>query len=199
MSCGDSAGFLKRQRMYAALAIPRTQHRILQILSRCRTVSSQKYISFDLSWKSLTSSLESTYCFQTFLTLPGFQWSNLINIFQLGSSTPSNACLLWVPFHEAGYSEKTDIWSFGVMAYALLFNEFPYGARVRDKDPGSLRICIDDNFRTMKTSPNLCFVLCSCFSTCFWWCECGNRWFWVGHQRGNFGVPKGPNKKNKQT
>jgi len=35
---------------------------------------------------------------------------------------------------KAGYSEKTDIWSFGVMAYALLFNEFPYGARVRDKE-----------------------------------------------------------------
>ena len=52
---------------------------------------SQKYISFDLSWRSLTSSLESTYCFQTFLTVPGFQWSNLIDIFQLGSSTPSNA------------------------------------------------------------------------------------------------------------
>lgn len=35
---------------------------------------------------------------------------------------------------QAGYTEKTDIWSFGVMAYALLFNEFPYGAQVRDKD-----------------------------------------------------------------
>lgn len=35
---------------------------------------------------------------------------------------------------KAGYTEKTDIWSFGVMAYALLFNEFPYGPRVRDKD-----------------------------------------------------------------
>ena len=35
---------------------------------------------------------------------------------------------------QAGYTEKTDIWSFGVMAYALLFNQFPYGAQVRDKD-----------------------------------------------------------------
>ena len=50
------------------------------------------YFFWLVLWKSLTSSLESTYCFQTFLTLPGFQWSNLINIFQLGSSTPSNAC-----------------------------------------------------------------------------------------------------------
>ena len=37
-------------------------------------------------------------------------------------------------FRQAGYNEKTDIWSFGVMAYALLFNEFPYGPQVREKD-----------------------------------------------------------------
>lgn len=35
---------------------------------------------------------------------------------------------------KAGYTEKTDVWSFGVMAYALLFNEFPYVPQVRDKD-----------------------------------------------------------------
>lgn len=29
----------------------------------------------------------------------------------------------------AGYTERTDIWSFGVMAYALLFGEFPYASR----------------------------------------------------------------------
>ena len=35
---------------------------------------------------------------------------------------------------QAGYNEKTDIWSFGVMAYALLFNEFPYAPQQRDKE-----------------------------------------------------------------
>lgn len=29
----------------------------------------------------------------------------------------------------AGYTERTDVWSFGVLAYALLFGEFPYGSR----------------------------------------------------------------------
>lgn len=42
---------------------------------------------------------------------------------------------------QAGYTEKTDIWSFGVMAYALLFNEFPYGAQVRDKDKRGGNFC----------------------------------------------------------
>eukprot|EP00913_Durusdinium_trenchii_P026771 g25112.t1 len=32
---------------------------------------------------------------------------------------------------KAGYTEKTDVWSFGVMAYALLFNEFPYAPQDR--------------------------------------------------------------------
>lgn len=84
LSSGDSAGFLKRQQMYAALAIPRTQHRILQILSRCRTVSSPKYISFDLSWRSLTSALKSTYCFQAFLTLPRFSMIQFDQYFSTG-------------------------------------------------------------------------------------------------------------------
>ncbi|CAE6952217.1 CRK8 [Symbiodinium sp. CCMP2592] len=35
---------------------------------------------------------------------------------------------------KVGYTEKTDLWSFGVMAYALLFNEFPFAPGVRDKD-----------------------------------------------------------------
>ena len=44
-----------------------------------------------------------------------------------------------LPSH-AGYTEKTDVWSFGVMAYALLFNEFPYAPQVRDKErPRRLR------------------------------------------------------------
>ncbi|CAE7763645.1 CRK3, partial [Symbiodinium necroappetens] len=34
---------------------------------------------------------------------------------------------------KLGYTEKTDLWSFGVMAYALLFNEFPFAPAVRDK------------------------------------------------------------------
>ncbi|CAJ1450652.1 unnamed protein product [Effrenium voratum] len=44
---------------------------------------------------------------------------------------------------KAGYNEKTDIWSFGVMAYALLFNEFPYAPQQRDKD--AIRAAIMQN------------------------------------------------------
>ncbi len=59
------------------------------------------------------------------------------------------------------------------MAYALLFNEFPYGAQVRDKDGRDVFLPrkfakqkdIDGNFRTMKTSPqsscNFMFFLVS--------------------------------------
>ena len=53
----------------------------------------------------------------------------------------ASLCFILRPLpSQAGYTEKTDVWSFGVMAYALLFNEFPYAPQVRDKErPRRLR------------------------------------------------------------
>lgn len=44
---------------------------------------------------------------------------------EVGSPSYMSVEMLW----GHGYREKTDVWSFGVMAYAVLYGEFPYAPR----------------------------------------------------------------------
>jgi len=51
-----------------------------------------------------------------------------------------------------GYGLKTDVWSFGVMSYALLFGEFPYGANEKSSS------MIKETIISQRTEPRFVHV-----------------------------------------